>query len=37
MPLATPLLAGLGAVVATMLFVRRAQPGPELAAFLGRR
>jgi small neutral amino acid transporter SnatA (MarC family) len=30
----TPLLAGPGATVATMLFVRRAQTGPELAAFL---
>jgi multiple antibiotic resistance protein len=33
-PLGTPLLAGPGAIVATMLFVRRAQTGPELAAFL---
>jgi multiple antibiotic resistance protein len=33
-PLGTPLLAGPGAIVATMLFVRRAQTTAELAAFV---
>ncbi len=32
-PLGTPLLAGPGAIVATMLFVQRAQGTPEVAAF----
>jgi multiple antibiotic resistance protein len=32
-PLGTPLLAGPGAIVATMLFVQRARSGVELAAF----
>jgi MarC family membrane protein len=32
-PLGTPLLAGPGAIVATMLFVQRAQGGAQLAAF----
>ena len=33
-PLGTPHLAGPGAIVATMLFVWRAQTGPDLAPFL---
>ncbi len=32
-PLGTPLLAGPGAIVATMLFVRRANDGADVAAF----
>jgi len=32
-PLGTPLLAGPGAIVATMLFVRRVQGGADVAAF----
>ena len=32
-PLGTPLLAGPGAIVATMLFVQRVQGGGEVAAF----
>jgi multiple antibiotic resistance protein len=32
-PLGTPLLAGPGAIVATMLFVQRARSGVELAVF----
>ena len=32
-PLGTPLLAGPGAIVATMLFVRRANGGADVAAF----
>jgi len=31
-PLGTPLLAGPGAIVATMVFVERIDDGPELAA-----
>lgn len=33
-PLGTPLLAGPGAIVATILFVRRADTAPELAALV---